>query len=250
MRMVKLFILVAAAGLASPAFADVSPSLALGQGEMILKVSASGKDTRQADRISVGCILAGTGDNKAETTKSLAERRAKMIAALKPLGLKEVDIKPLPDWMSTIGNLRGAMAAAVDEEDADEPPAQEEYLLRIPGVEKVAAFTTALDDSKCIRSAAPEFKISDAAEAQAIATNLALKAARAKADSYAESLGLRVIRAVRLDEGGGILGDLLGPEFQNAMSRSPFAGASRSKENPGQVETTKSVTVEYLLGPK
>jgi uncharacterized protein YggE len=235
--------------IATAADAQTSTTVPLRPGEVLLRLQATGTDSRAAERISMACTAVGTGDNRDAAKKELKDKTAKTLAALKAKGVPDGAIKALPSWKGQLGVFASAMAAA-GSEDEGEASEQQEYAIDLKSVDQIAPVTEALAEAGCIRGAAPTLKLSDPAAATKRATDAAFVEARKAAEAYALRLDLKVVRIVRVDEGGGALSDLMGPQFQQMMALTASRLGGGGNDDPAQVSTTKSVTVEYVLGPK
>jgi uncharacterized protein len=233
---------------ATAADAQTSTTVPLRPGEVLLRLQASGTDSRAAELISMSCTAVGTGDNRDAAKKELKEKTAKAMAALKAKGVPDAAVKAVPNWKGQLGVFASAMAAA-GSEDEGEASEQQEYAIDLKSVDQIAPVTEALAEAGCIRGGAPTLKLADPAAATKRATDSAFVEARKAAEAYALRLDLKVLRIVRVDEGGGALSDMMGPQFQQmmALTASRLGGGN---DDPAQVTTIKSVTVEYVLGPK
>jgi len=238
---------------ASPAAAQTNVSVPLEPNQVLLKVQASGKHLQQADRITISCLNVATGDTRVAARTEQKSKRDKVTAALKKEKLPESAWRILPGWQGAGGIVGGAMAAASGGEDDDgETSLQDEFVIDIPAVARIDAISEGIAEAGCIRTKAPEFRLNDPAAAKQLATDKALTAARADADAYGKRLGLKVLRVVRIDEGGGGLSDMFGPEYSEMMSTAASAMAmlgGGKVDNPGMVATTRSLNVEFVLGP-
>lgn len=233
--------------------AQTSVSLPLGPGEVLVRLQAAGKDSKIADKISIGCTVSASGDDLKTARKELSDKKAKVSSALKSSGIKDDAIYTVPTWQGKAGMVASAMAvaAAADGEDSDgEISEQQEYKIRLSSVDQIGPVSDALTDASCARTSGPDFELADKPAAKIRATDAALTEAKKSADLYAARLGLKVLRVTRVEEGGGPFSDMMGPEFQQMMAMAMSKIGSLSDDDPRLVSTSQSIVVEFLMGPK
>ncbi len=243
----------AIASLPLSAMAQTSVSLPLGAGELLVRLQATGKDSKLADKISIGCTVSASGDDQKAARGALSEKKAKVSSALKSSGIKEDAIFAVPSWQGKAGLVASAMAVAVaaDGEDSDgEVSEQQDYKIRLTSVDQITSISDALTDAGCARTSGPDFELADKGAAKVRATDAALAEAKKSADLYAARLGLKVLRITRVEEGGGPFSDMMGPEFQQMMAMAMSKLGSMSDDDPRLVSTSQSIVVEFLMGRK
>jgi uncharacterized protein len=241
------------AGLPVSAMAQTSVSLPLGPGEVLVRLQAAGKDSKLADKISIGCTVSASGDDQKAARKDLSDKMSKVSAALKSSGIKEDAIFAVPNWQGKASMVASAMAVAVaaDGDDSDgEITEQQEYKIRLSTVDQIGKISDAMTGASCARTSGPDFELADKAAAKVRATDAAMSEAKKSAELYATRLGLKVLRVTRVEEGGGPFSDMMGPEFQQMMAMAMSKIGSSSDEDPRLVNTSQSIVVEFLMGPK
>lgn len=214
----------------------------------LLTLSAEGKSTRVPDKavFSAGVTTEGKTASEAMSANALAMNR--IIAALKKAGIAEKDIQT-----SSI-NLN-----PVYSQPAMGPNGQIIQEPRIVGYQAVNMVTVCSRDIKnfgkvldvLVASGAnqisgPSFQLSDPSAANDEARINAMKTARARAELYAKGAGLRVVRIISINEGGGYSPPQ--PVYAKAMMTADTASAP-TPISAGELEFQISVTVQFELAP-
>lgn len=92
----------------------------------------------------------------------------------------------------------------------------------------------------------PSFGIAEPDKLLDQARTKALKTAQARANLYAQATGFRTARLVSISEGGGFAPP---PMPVMMMARDSAAAAPATKIEPGEVSTSISLNVQYMLEP-
>jgi uncharacterized protein YggE len=78
----------------------------------------------------------------------------------------------------------------------------------------------------------------------------AIKAARARAELYANATGLRIVRILSITEGGGYSGPPPGAFIAAERSGPAAPPPPPAPVQPGELQQTANVTVLYELAPR
>lgn len=198
MRIVSIVLALATAALAMPAVAQEPPAITQSITGTRLDLSVTGEVTRVPD---LAVITAGVVTHAATATAALqdnADRMQRVTAALKRAGIADSDVQT-----SSI-NL-----SAEYRYPENQPPqltgytASNQLTIRFHDIRSSGKILDALVAQGVNQINGPNLTLEhpeqalDEARAQAIATG------RARADLYARSLGMRVVRVVSISESGG-----------------------------------------------
>jgi len=241
MRQLALIALVAAA--AAPAGAQTVSTLApmVPASGTVLDVTAEGRTTRVPD---VATIRAGVVAQGATAAKALSDNAAAMervLAALRRAGVAPRDLATAT--VSLQPQYRYA---------DNQPPVVTGYQatnsvsVRFREVARSGAILDALVAQGANQIDGPNLSVDkpDAALDEARAD--AVKRARARADLYARSLGLRVARVVSVVEAGQDAGGPDRPPVLYARAMSADAAPS-TQIAPGEKDITVTLNVRFLL---
>jgi uncharacterized protein len=252
-----LIYVVAMAASLSAAKAQVQTS-PLALNEVLLQVHAKGKVQSPAQVVSLLVYLQTSGPTTAAARSANTELFDKVIAALKKAGGDPNRVRILGPTrsMGFVGNeaygvdLEGASMVALADRVNPEP--QSKALVKV-GNQIEVQFTDfalieiirdSMEAAGAKVAAAPVFSLADDVACKRQARTEAISKAQEMARSYAEALGLSVIRIVRIsDQGSGVDGPASVEEIMQQMS-----GANSTPV--GQVETTSYVWVDFAIGPK
>lgn len=269
--MVRAALLSGAMLVAAPAFAGsgsidkVDPS----KGEVLLELHATGSSSQKAIRFSTSCQLSAYAKSADEAKKELEDEKAQLRKALPgaELDLSAPAVK-VEGWGAATDAAYAATQAAEAAADAVEIEAG--YRPEIANNEEskvgyqlgvgISVGTlvqyyqaqTAMQEAGCNEqlglSKAPKMDIADEKGADDAALRDALNQAKAQAESYASATNLKILRAIRISEVSP-LSELFGAEYTTMMAEMRN-GFGRAQPLSDIVTVSKSVYVDYVLGPK
>ena len=187
----------------------------LAAGEVLLEVNATGTVTTRADLVTLTATASAAGANAAEARRNLSAALDGLAAAARANGVAAGDISVtssgrnvfLADAMRDMAAAQAASGARQGARGATAlpaPTAQGELQIRLRSPERLEALRSALDAPGAATVAAPAYALSDTRAARASARTQAIAMARADAESYAQALGMRVLRIVRVTDRIGI----------------------------------------------
>jgi uncharacterized protein YggE len=172
-----------------------------------------------------------------------------------------IEMPPEEAAEAAMNAAEDAVAEAADAEDAAveeascnacSVPAEPEFILssavevRLRNLDKVAELTQALQEAGVEIYADPVYAPGDQSAARRTARAEAMATARADAEAYAASLGLRVVRVVRVTERMGL--DLVSLLVNNASLLTSMFQPARA-QGP-EIPTFVTVGVDFALGPQ
>lgn len=207
--------------------------------ETLLTVSATGRAETRPDeaRFTLGVVT--VGPNARDASRLNAERMAKVSAALRSFGVEDKDLQTQNLGLARIdyGKERGQYRAANNVE------------VRLRDLRRVSEAITATTEAGANLVSGPNLVVSDRESASKSAYAMAYKAARTRADAYAEAAGLDVARVLTIRDGGGYAPEPP-PMPMDAMMTEQSAAqvvAPAPHFNPGMNRTQVSVTVSFAL---
>ncbi|HET6397502.1 MAG TPA: SIMPL domain-containing protein [Pseudoxanthomonas sp.] len=192
--------LLAVLALSAPAAAQAQSAPALPADATLLSVSAQAEARRAPDvaTVSAGVVTQAADGNTA--MRQNAELMNRVLAAVKAAGVADKDVQ-------TSGiNLHPQYRYA-----ENQPPVITGYQatntvnVKLRDVAKLGKVLDALVSSGANQINGPSFGIDDPEPLYDQARLQALERARARAETYARALGLRVRRVVSINEGGGMM---------------------------------------------
>ena len=207
----------------------------------LLSVSAHAEATRVPDvaTISAGVVTQAADANAA--MQANAKQMDGVMRAIRAAGIAERDIQ-------TSGiNLNPQYRYA-----ENQPPAITGYQasntvnIKVRDIGDLGGVLDALVASGANQVNGPSFEIDEPEAAYDEARREALAKARARANMYAETLGMRVRRIVSIDEGGGFQPPM--PMPMMAMSRAEKGVAYDTAVSPGETTLSANLNVVFELG--
>lgn len=238
----------AMAVLAPPVMAQVAtPVPTLAAGHTLLTVNAEGSSTGEPD---LATFSAGVTTQGNTASAALAENSTKMtqvIAALKRAGIAERDIQ------TSNLNLNPMYAPPKRLPDSSVED-QGQVIIGYQVTNQVSVKQRKLADYGKVLDAlvsaganqvnGPNFMLSKPEAAQDEARTAAMKAARARAQLYAQAAGMRVVGIVSISEGGGSSPQ---PVMFRRGADAMMAAPPPAPVMAGELETNVNVTVQFEL---
>ena len=234
-----LALAIATGSAMSNAHAQTAAPAIASQDGTLLSVSAEASSTRVPDVAMISTGVVTRADDTVTAMRQNAEEMAKVMAALKKAGIAERDIQ-------TSGiNLNPRYHY-----QENQPPritgyeARNNLRVKVRDLSRLGRILDTLVAEGANEINGPSFMIDKPDEAYDEARRAALEKARARADMYARTLGLRVRRIVSIDEGGGYRPPM--PMMRSmAMDAVQVTGSTVTEVAPG--ESTLSITLNIVF---
>jgi hypothetical protein len=237
---------LAAATLATAAQAQ-DVAIALLPGEVLLKVEAEGEHLARPDLVGIRAGVVTTGPTAKDALAANAELANRLLTAVRAAGVQPRDIQ------TTNLSVTPQFAPNREEPDGEMDAvrtitgyvARNTLSLRLRDLSKASEIVNALFEAGANEVAGPRFSLSDPAPAVRAARRAAIADARLQADTYAEALGMKVARILRVSEREAFHTDEEGSSIivmGSAIRPSPL--------EPGEVSTTGTVWIDYALVPR
>lgn len=202
----------------------------------LLSVSASGDATRIPD---VATISAGVVTQAADANAALranAEQMNRLMDAVRKAGIAERDIRT-----SDLGVSPQYRRADGEAREISGYEARNTVNLTIRDISGLGGVIDALVAAGANQVYGPHFEIGEPEAARDEARRAALDAARARAELYADALGMRVHRIVSISEGGGFMPrPMMAMRAMDTMESSPVS--------PGESTVSVNLDVVFELG--
>lgn len=248
----------------SPASAQMAqPDLAMAPGHSLLTVTGEGRSYKEPDMAVFTAGVTSQGKTASAALADNARSMEQVIAALKRAGIAERDIQTSNLSINPVyrdPNREAALAARAGQPYVAPPP--EDQIPTIIGYQANNSVTVRqrkLDEfGKVIDTLAaaganqingPAFQLDEPGPALDEARREAVAEARARAQLYANALGLQIVRVVSVNESGGFYGPQPRMFGETAMRAPPPPPPPPSAVLPGEMQMSASVTIQYELAP-
>ncbi len=248
MRLAGLAAALALAALPAAAAAQNVP-IELAPGEVLLQVQARGNHAARPDVMTITAGVVTTGASAREAMAANSALSGRIIDAVRSRGVEprdakttELSVQPRLEEMSENEEERA--------ERLGRAPrilgyvASNRLELRLRDLARAPDMIDALFAAGANSVEGPRFSLSDPAPAERLARRAAIAAAREEADTYAEALGMRVSRVLRVSERGDF--DWEGGETITVTG----SRIRRSNIGAGELTTGISVWIDYAMVPR
>ena len=204
----------------------------------LLSVSASAEARHAPDVASVSAGVVTQAADANSAMRANAEQMQKVMAAIRAAGIADKDIQT--SGINLNPNYRYA---------ENQPPAITGYQasntvnIKVRDIGKLGEVLDALVASGANQVHGPSFEIDQPEAVYDEARQAALKQAQARAEMYAQSLGLRVRRIVSISEGGGFQ-----PPVPMMKAMAMDARMESAPVAPGETTLSANLDVVFELG--
>ena len=216
--------------------------------ETLLSVSAVGEAESRPDEAR---FMAGV-ENWAPTAKAASQETRKdidaIVASLKALGIEEKDIQTRTIGVQRIywGDRKGQFQAS------------NTVTVRVRDVARAGDAVTAVTEAGGNLMSGPDLRMSDPDAAINSAYGAAYKAARVRAQAYADAADMEIARVLTIRDAGGSQGNRYvppappppPPPIAMNMARPESAMDASATILPGQTTSSVAVQVDFALVPK
>ncbi|MFL6857166.1 MAG: SIMPL domain-containing protein [Allosphingosinicella sp.] len=226
---------------ADPGTPLASPSLM--PGEVLLQVEATGETKSRPDVMAIRAGTVTSGRTANEALKANSALSSRLIDAIFALGLEARDVK------TSELSVDPVMDESAAERQNREPRitgyvAKNRLDITLRDLGRASDVMDALFQAGANSVTGPNFSLSDKKPAMRLARAAAVAEARLQADTYADALGMRIARVIRVSERSGF-DDENNEGIVITGSRIP-----RTKIEPGELTTKVTVWIDYALLPR
>lgn len=235
---------------AAPAAAN--DHAALLANEVPLQVVGIGKSSVAADRATLTMNISQSGATNAEARAKVQAQGDVLIAELVKRGVprRSISVDEGVSRMGFVGNeaypeFQEALAQAGGAPKKIERKAALSIKIVLDDLALLPRVRQFLDERNAIIAESPALDLRDDRQARHAAMRDAVQNARAEAEVYADAVGMRLVRVIRISDPAGE--SALGAEYADLMRKMM---ALKGTTEAGKVETIVRVNVEYALAPK
>jgi uncharacterized protein YggE len=243
--------LIGAAALAAAASTGAPPpaqaqniEIDLAPGEVLLKVDAEGVHFGRPDVMEMRAGVVTTGRTAREALASNAVLAERLLAAVRAAGVAPRDVQT-----STLA-VSPQFAGDDDGDDGKRRitgyVARNALEFRLRELGKAGDIVNSLFEAGANEVDGPEFSLSDSKPALRAARQAAVAEARLEADTYAEALGMKVSRVLRVSERQSFEDE--GENGQQIVVTGSRVQAAALE--PGEIGTRVQVWIDYALVPR
>lgn len=236
---ISLPILILALSACQPAAPDPR---GVGRDETLLTVSATGRSETRPDEARFVLGVETLANSAGEASEANNRKMQAVAVALRQFGVAEKDLQTQNLGLNRIdyGKDRGRFRAANNVE------------VRLGEMNRVSEAIASATEAGANLVSGPRLIVSDRENASKSAYANAYRAARSRADAYAEAAGLTVDRVLTIRDGGESGGDYPPPPMDAMMTEQMARPVSAPPPpfNPGMNRTQVSVTVAFALREK
>ncbi len=206
--------------------------------ETLLSVSASGRAETRPDMASFTAGVQSFGSDSKAATANNATAMNKLVAALEKEGIAEKDIQTqnLSVNLVDYGPHRGQYEA------------NNQVSVRVRKVDTASKVIGAATAAGANIVSGPSLSLSDPEKAKLSAYGAAYKAARARADAYAEAAGMEVSRVLAIRDGGAQVQPPMPYEY--AAADAVMANEAAPPVRVGTDISEVTVSVDFALERK
>ena len=219
--------------------------------ETLLSVSASGEAEAAPDEARFQAGVEVRSGNSRTASEQMRERLSEIVAALREAGVAEGDIQ----------------TAALNIQRIDYGPERGQYrafntvTVTVRDIAKADEAVAAVSEAGANIMNGPDLRIADSERAVNSAYANAFKAARARADAYAEAAGMEVSRVLYIRDAGGSQGnryfagaqpitlDMAEQARPTSVAPPPPPPPESGGIMPGRTTSNVSVQVDFALKP-
>jgi hypothetical protein len=225
--------------LAAPAAAQ-EVELELQPGETLLQVEAEGVARSRPDVLTVTAGVSSTGATAAEALQASNVAAERVLARVRALGVSPQDIRT---------NQLSVRPRFAGQRDEDVPPRILGYVsenrleLRLRDLSRAGDIVSAAFEAGANNVDGPSFTLSDDRPQRLAAAREGVRRAREEAENYAQALGMRISRVLRVTERGRV-------DQREEYITVTGSRIARTPVEPGEVTTGVRVWVDFALAPR
>ena len=214
----------------------------VGRDEVLVQIAATGRADTRPDQARLTAGVETIAPNSREASRRNSEVINKVLAALEPLGVRKDDVQTRNVSLSRIdyGPNRGRYQA------------NNMIEIRMREVERAGEAIARITDAGANLLSGPNLVVSNREAGNRSAYAQAYKAARARADAYAQAAGLMVVRVLVIrDSGdGGARPPSPYADYVAAEQAAPPPVNAGPIVRPGMNESEVAIRVDFALAPK
>jgi uncharacterized protein YggE len=212
----------------------------IGRDEVLVQITATGRADTRPDEARFTAGVETIEASAAAASHGNTEVINRVVAALRQLGIEEQDVQSRQVSLGRIdyGRDRGRFRA------------NNLIEVRVRNVDRVGQAIAATTDAGANVLSGPDLRMADPNAANRSAYANAYRAARQRAEAYAEAAGLRVVRVLAIRDGwsGGAGPQPYGMPMPEEAAPPPVVQTQGPPVPPGLTTSQVAVRVEFALG--
>jgi uncharacterized protein YggE len=207
--------------------------------EVLVQVSASGRTDTRPDEAGFVAGVSTIAPSAAAASAGNNQAIGRVVAALRGLGIRPEDVQTQSITLGRIdyGPNRGRFEA------------NNRIAVRVRDLDKAGQAIAAATEAGANVLSGPNLRVADPEAASRSAYALAYRAARGRAEAYAEAAGLRVARVLAIRDAGTYDGPVAMGMMEMSMDRAA-AQAEPPPVMPGQNSNEVRIRVDFALAPQ
>jgi uncharacterized protein YggE len=214
--------------------------------ETLLSVSATGQAETRPDQAQFQAGISTWEKTAKAASAANLKKIEEIVAALKQLGIPEKDIQTRAvnvqrvDWGDRKGQYQASNIVNVT----------------VRKVDGAGAAVTTVTDAGANIVSGPDLRMAEPEKAANTAYAAAYKAARNRAQAYADAAGMKISRILTIRDSGGtqghryLPGAIPAPPPVGMAVEQAAADASNARLMPGQTTSAVAVQVDFALAPQ
>lgn len=235
----RLLLVIAMALWALPAYAQNAP-LVLQPGETLLEVEAVGVHRGRPDVMTITAGVVTSGPTAGEALRQNSQLANRLVETIRARGIEARDVRTTELRVRPVFQPR---AGGFEQEGGRiiGYTATNKVELRLRDLSRASELLDAFLQAGANSVEGPSFSLSDERPAELAAKREAVRLAREDADNYAQALGMRVVRVLRVSDRGR----------EHRPSDYIVVTGARATPGPpvqpGELETSARVWVDFAL---
>ncbi|HEX2762981.1 MAG TPA: SIMPL domain-containing protein [Allosphingosinicella sp.] len=226
--------------------ANAAPAAALAPGEVLLEIEATGSAKSRPDAARLFVIAKSEGETTARARSLNEALVARIGGAARQAGVAPADIRlGTNPWsrMAFVGNeaIDAGVAALSRPTEKTEFASFE---IRVRDVSRVDPIRSALEEAGADQVVGPFFALENDSAARRAARADAVRQARAEAEDYANALGMRVARILRVSER---VSPYVSADASEAVLNAMYAVRGPTAQ---EIETRADLAVDFAIVPR
>jgi uncharacterized protein YggE len=208
--------------------------------EVLVQVSASGRTDTRPDEAMFTAGVSTIAPTAAAASAGNNQAINRVVAGLRGLGIRPQDVQTQSITLNRLdyGPNRGRFEA------------QNRIAVRVRDLAKAGQAIAAATEAGANVLSGPNLRVADPEAAGRAAYAQAYRAARARAEAYAQAAGLRVARVLAIRDTGSDQGPMMAAQMSMEMSADMARAAEPPPVMAGQNSSEVRIRVDFALAPQ
>jgi len=208
--------------------------------EVLVQISASGRTDNRPDEARFTAGVSTIAPTAAAASAGNSEAMGRVVAALRALGIRAEDVQTRTITLSRIdyGPNRGRFEA------------NNQIEARVRDLGKAGQAIAAATEAGANVLSGPNLDVADPEAASRSAYAAAYRAARARAESYAEAAGLRIDRVLAIRDLDSLGGPISAATLMEDAAASQAPAVAAPPVMPGRTSSEVRIRVDFAMAPQ